>query len=209
MTEPSLSGRRIARPYSVTPLPMPVFLTPQAMPANRALPVGVAHRQQRLLEADPGAELLSGAEAVADVQRVPPADLPAVDADSLGEQVEHALDREVRLVDAEAAHRARRAGCSCRPPSPRRRRSAPRRRRRRARRRARAPCRRRWRTRRCRRRCGRAPRRRRPSSSQPDRVRRATSDDAWSGSAGSPSGSASRAPVGRCAWRAATRGTGR
>ena len=30
---PSASGRRTARPYSVRPLPMPVFLTPQAMPA--------------------------------------------------------------------------------------------------------------------------------------------------------------------------------
>ena len=41
----------------------------------------------------------------ADLQRVPPADLPAVDPDALGERVEHALDREVRLVDPEAAHR--------------------------------------------------------------------------------------------------------
>ena len=33
VTVPSASGRRMARPSSGTPLPMPVFLTPQAMPA--------------------------------------------------------------------------------------------------------------------------------------------------------------------------------
>ncbi len=36
VTVPSASGRRIALPYSASPLPTPVFLTPHAIPANRA-----------------------------------------------------------------------------------------------------------------------------------------------------------------------------
>ena len=41
--------------------------------------IRVADGEQRLFEADAGAELLAGAEAVADVECVAPADLPAVD----------------------------------------------------------------------------------------------------------------------------------
>ena len=70
--------------------------------------VRVANGEERLLEADARAELLARPEPVADVERVAPADLPAVDADLLGQQVEDPLDREVRLVGAEAAHRAAR-----------------------------------------------------------------------------------------------------
>ena len=75
---------------------------------ERRVAVGVLDGEQRPLEADAGAEQLPGRRAVARVERVAPADLPAVDPDQLGELVEHALHREVRLVDAEAAHRAAR-----------------------------------------------------------------------------------------------------
>ncbi len=77
-------------------------------PGEASFAVGVAYGQQRLLEAHAGAELLPGPEPVADLERVAPADLPAVDPDLLGEHVEHAFDREVGLVDAESAHRAAR-----------------------------------------------------------------------------------------------------
>ena len=106
MIVPSASGRRIARPCSGTPFPMPVFFRPQAMPAYSALAVRVLDGAQRALQADARAEQLPGRRAVARIERVAPADLPAVDPDELGERVEHALHREVRLVDAEAAHRA-------------------------------------------------------------------------------------------------------
>ena len=33
---PSAAGRRMTRPRSTTPLPMPVFFSPQPIPANRA-----------------------------------------------------------------------------------------------------------------------------------------------------------------------------
>ena len=36
VTEPSVSGRSTTLPYSARPLPTPVFLTAQAMPANGA-----------------------------------------------------------------------------------------------------------------------------------------------------------------------------
>ena len=143
-----------------------------------------------------------------DVERVAPADLPAVDADLLGEQVEHALDREVRLVDAEAAHRAARRVVRVDGASPRRRRSARGRRRRRGRRRARAPCRRRWRRRRCRRRCARGRRRSRALLVAADACSRATSGAAWSGSAGSRARvSVTQHRAGRSRSRAARRGT--
>ena len=45
---------------------------------------------------------------VADCERVAVADLPGVEADLLGEQVEAALDGEAGLVGAEAAHGAAR-----------------------------------------------------------------------------------------------------
>ena len=136
-------------------------------PGEAGAAVGVLDGEQRLLETDARAELLARAEALARLERVAPADLPAVDADPLGEPVEHALDREVRLVDAEARASHRRVDYWYRPLCPRRRRSRPRTRRRRGRRRARSPCRRRSRRRPCRRRSGHATASRRPSASQP------------------------------------------
>ena len=65
-----------------------------------------------------------GPEAVADVERVAPADLPAVDADPLGE---HCPARprcaNVGLVRRRSRASRRTAGCSCRPRAPRRPRS--------------------------------------------------------------------------------------
>ncbi len=69
-------------------------------------PVLVAHREQRVLEADAGPQLLPRPEAIALGDGVAPAHLPAVDADRLGEPVEQPLDGEVGLVGTEAAHRA-------------------------------------------------------------------------------------------------------
>ena len=80
MIVPSGSGRRIARPCSGTPLPMPVFFRPQAIPADAAPRVGVLDGEERALEADAWAEQLAGRGAVSDVEGVAPADLPAVDA---------------------------------------------------------------------------------------------------------------------------------
>ena len=68
----------------------------------------VLHREERLLEADRRVELLAARPRVARLERIPPADLPAVEAGLLGEHVERALDREVSLVRSEAAHRAAR-----------------------------------------------------------------------------------------------------
>ena len=75
-------------------------------PRERRVAVGVLDGEEGALEPDAGAEQLAGRRAVAGVEGVAPADLPAVDPDELGERVQHALHREVRLVDAEAAHRA-------------------------------------------------------------------------------------------------------
>src|SRR5207248_1043254 len=49
---------------------------------------------------------LARAERVAGVEDVPLADVPAVDAHALRQDVHHAFDRELRLIAAEAAHRA-------------------------------------------------------------------------------------------------------
>src|SRR5207244_3721593 len=49
---------------------------------------------------------LAGAERVAGIEDVPLADVPAVDANPFGEDVHHPLHGELRLVAAEAAHRA-------------------------------------------------------------------------------------------------------
>ena len=65
------------------------------------------HRVQRLANAaDAVAHDLAGPELVAGVQDVSLADVPAVHADLLGQHVHHAFHRELRLVAAEAAHRA-------------------------------------------------------------------------------------------------------
>ena len=53
----------------------------------------------------PGPSRWPGPGPVAGVERVPPAHLPAVDADPLGQDVEQPLQRERDLRDAEAAHR--------------------------------------------------------------------------------------------------------
>ena len=53
-------------------------------------------------------------EPVADVERVAPADLPAVDADLLGEQVEHALEGERRPGWPRSRAWRPTAGCWCR-----------------------------------------------------------------------------------------------
>src|SRR5204862_1097320 len=50
---------------------------------------------------------LAGAERVAGIENVSIADVPSVHADPLGEDIHHAFHRELRLVAAEAAHRAR------------------------------------------------------------------------------------------------------
>ncbi len=66
--------------------------------------VGVSDGKKRLLQADTGAQLLARAEPVADVDRVAPADFPAVDPHALRQAVEHPLKGEVRLVGPEPAH---------------------------------------------------------------------------------------------------------
>ena len=108
MTAPSASGRRIDAPALGDAVADAGVLVAAGDPGVTRAAIGVADGEQRLLEPDAGAELLARAGAVADVERVAPAHLPAVDPDALGEHVEHALHREVRLVDAEAAHRAAR-----------------------------------------------------------------------------------------------------
>ncbi len=87
-------------------VPDPRVLQAAGDAGEARLPVGVAHGEQRLLQADARAEPLPGAGAVSLAEHVPEADLPAVDPDLLREQVEDPLDREVRLADTEAAHRA-------------------------------------------------------------------------------------------------------
>ncbi len=68
--------------------------------------VHVTHGLEACLDADALPEHLSGSERLADVERVPPAHLPRVDSDALGEAVEHPIDGEHHLVHAEPAHRA-------------------------------------------------------------------------------------------------------
>ena len=77
-------------------------------PRVPGLAVGVTNGEQRRLDPHAGSQPLARPELVADVERVAPPDLPAVDAGLLGEHVQHALERERRLVDPEPAHRARR-----------------------------------------------------------------------------------------------------
>ena len=69
--------------------------------------VDVFDRVERLANAaDAFAHHLAGSELVARIEDVPFADVPAVHADLLGQHVHDAFHRELRLVAAEAAHRA-------------------------------------------------------------------------------------------------------
>ena len=80
---------------------------PQPMPLYFALLVDVLDRVERLANAaDALAHDLAGAELVAGIEDVSLADVPAVHADRLGQHVHDAFHRELRLVAAEAAHRA-------------------------------------------------------------------------------------------------------
>ena len=144
------------RHSSRKPLPSPEFFSPR--PSPTALPAATGRVVVRLdrVEADLGAAAavvhdLAGAPHVAGVDHVALADLPTVDADQLGEPIEHALHRELRLVGAEATERAadRVVGAHGDRSNVDRRHVV--RRRWRDRRRARAPSSRRWRRRRCRR----------------------------------------------------------
>ena len=91
-----------ALPYSTTPLPMPTFLMPQAMPDRLALLArGVIvslHRLQRLAAGRRLVERLAAAEDVAVAQArcasaSPSASMPSF----LGQHVEAALDREAAI----------------------------------------------------------------------------------------------------------------
>ena len=80
---------------------------PQPMPLYFALLVDVLDGVERLANAaDALAHHLAGPELVAGIEDVPLADVPAVHADLLGQHVHDAFHRELRLVAAEAAHRA-------------------------------------------------------------------------------------------------------
>ena len=73
---------------------------------GRLVPSRTASRVCRMPQ--PVVHPLAGGEEVARVEDVAVADVVAVEADPLGEPVEHALDGERGLVGAEAAHRAAR-----------------------------------------------------------------------------------------------------
>ena len=96
---------------------LPVLLQPVAHsavlhPAGHAdglaggagLVVGVAHRQQGVLQTHPCAEDLTRREAVARLEGISPADLPAVDPGLLRQDVHHPFHGEVGLVRSEPPH---------------------------------------------------------------------------------------------------------
>src|SRR5918994_2608053 len=70
--------------------------------------VDVAHGLETLLEPNALSQHLPGGECLAGLERVDPADVPSVDAGLFSQPVEASLDGEVRLIRAEAAHRATR-----------------------------------------------------------------------------------------------------
>jgi hypothetical protein len=70
--------------------------------------IRVAHGEQGPFEPDARSQSLAGREPVALLERVAPADLPAVEAHLLRQPIEAAFDRERRLRNAEPAHRAAR-----------------------------------------------------------------------------------------------------
>ena len=89
---------------------MPLFLIPQPMPTGlpaflRRVVGGFTAASVFLMPTD-WSSTWPVANDVAHLERVPPADLPGVDADLLGQHVDAALHGEGRLVGAEAAHRA-------------------------------------------------------------------------------------------------------
>ena len=77
---------------------------PDRLPGAAGAVVGVLHRVEGLPQADRLLEHLACGDGVADGHRVAAADLPAVEAHLLCEQVEATLDGKGRLRDAEAAH---------------------------------------------------------------------------------------------------------
>ena len=87
------------------PVPDPRVLHAAPDPRELGVAVGVSHRLEAGLDPHARSEHLPGAERLAHLERVAVADLPPVDADALGETVEHAVDRERHLVHAEPAHR--------------------------------------------------------------------------------------------------------
>ena len=110
-TVPSVAKRTTALVISLKPLPRPEFLSPRPTPTGLAGRGGRVVRGLHRVEAALGAALPSsmiwpGPHSAPGVMTLRLADLPAADADSVGEPVEQALHRELGLVGAEAAERA-------------------------------------------------------------------------------------------------------
>ena len=113
VTVPSASGRRMARPNSLSPLPMPVFFAAACDAHRPAGGLGLVDRvldcQQGLLDARrPGPRIWPVPNRYADLDGVAPAHLPAVDPDLLGQDVEHPSMAKFVWFAPNPAHRAAR-----------------------------------------------------------------------------------------------------
>ena len=106
MIVPSTSGRRIAQAAFGDAVADPRVLHPAGDPSVARTAIGVANGLERPLEPDTRTKALARPGPVTGVECVPPAHLPAVDADGLRQPVEQALERERDLRDSEAAHRS-------------------------------------------------------------------------------------------------------
>ena len=122
-----LSTTRRRLPHSSTPLPMPEFLMPQAMPTARP---SRARRRSAAFTASSVLRMPTDFSSTWPVENMSPTPTrcasgsPSRRARLLRQQVHAALHGEVRLVGAEAAHRAAGRVVRVRGHAPRRRRSA-------------------------------------------------------------------------------------